>query len=70
MEYLTSSKFDNSWQTGACAFVLHWNNQVRQYNELCSSTEDRISDNIRLSLLQKAVTNIPELRAVKITGKH
>ena len=69
IEYLTSSVYDSTWTQGALKFVLYWHNQARQYNELRSSEADKISEAMKLSLLQKAVNGVDDLRRVKTTAE-
>ena len=66
MEYLTSVYFDDKWTQGAVAFILHWNNQVCTYNELKPS--DIISDSVKMSLLQKSIKGVDDLRRVYTTA--
>ena len=55
---------DGSWKAGACKFILHWEEQVRQYEKLVTEN-DRFSEAVKLQMLQNAVFNIPDLRQVK-----
>ena len=66
MEYLTSLYFDDKWTQGAVAFILHWNNQVRTYNEL--KPRDTISDSDKMSLLQKSIKGVDDLHRVYTTA--
>jgi hypothetical protein len=65
LQYITSAKMgDGSWKGTAHRFVLHWQDQVRQYHKLVPNN-DHFSENILLQMLQNAVDPIEELRQVK-----
>ena len=66
MEYSTTAYFDDKWTQGALAFILDWNNQVRTYNEL--KPGDTISDSVKMSLLQKSIKGVDDLRRVYTTA--
>ena len=65
MTYLTTAKFDDTWSLGAQKFILYWLNVARRYNEMQKTSEDRISDGVKMSLLQNAVSGVDDLRRVK-----
>ena len=67
MEYFTTAKFDERWSQGAVAFILHWNNQVRLYNKMKSSSP--LDDAFKLSCLQRAVRGVKDLRLVSVTAQ-
>jgi hypothetical protein len=69
LEYLTNTKYDSNWSLGAKQFVLHWLNQMRMYNVLKTKPEDKISEGVKLSLLQSAVAPIDDLRNVRTTAE-
>ena len=61
LSYITSARLgDGSWKSGTNKFILHWEEQVRQYEKLVQS-EDHFSDAIKLHMLQNAVHPVPEL---------
>jgi hypothetical protein len=65
LAYITTAKFgDGTWKSGAHKFVLHWEEQVRQYEALVPPA-DHFGDTVRLQMLQNAVFPVKELRAVK-----
>ena len=58
MEYLTSTKYNSAWTQGAHKFILHWLNTAKVYNEMQKTDADRLSDGVKLSLLQTAVSDV------------
>ena len=55
---------DKSWKGTTEQFILHFNKQFRQLDEV-SPPEESLPYTTRLTLLQTAVHNIPELRMVE-----
>ena len=55
---------DKSWKGTTEQFILHFNEQFRQLDEV-SPPEESLPYTTRLTLLQTAVHNIPELRMVE-----
>ena len=65
LTYITSTRLGTgSWKGSSHSFILHWQNQVRKYEELVP-IKDRFSDTINRTMLENAVTGIQDLRAVK-----
>ena len=62
--YVTTTVLDNSWKGTTEQFILHFNEQFRQLDEV-SPPEESLPYTTRLTLLQTAVHNIPELRMVE-----
>ena len=62
--YVTTTVLDKSWQGTTEQFILHFNEQFRQLDEV-SPPEESLPYTTRLTLLQTAVHNIPELRMVE-----
>ena len=62
--YVTTTVLDKSWKGTTEPFILHFNVQFRQLNEV-SPPEESLPYTTRLALLQTAVHNIPELRMVE-----
>ena len=62
--YVTTTVLDKSWKGTTEQFILHFNEQFRQLDEV-SPPEESLSFTTRLTLLQTAVHNIPELRMVE-----
>ena len=59
---------DKSWKGTTEQFILHFNEQFRQLDEV-SPPEESLPFTTRLTLLQTAVHNIPELRMVETMEK-
>ena len=62
--YVTTTVLDKSWKGTTEQFILHFNEQFRQLDEV-SPPEESLPYTARLTLLQTAVHNIPELRMVE-----
>ena len=62
--YETTTVVDKSWKGTTEQFILHFNEQFRQLDEV-SPPEESLPYTTRLTLLQTAVHNIPELRMVE-----
>ena len=61
--FVTTPVLDKSWKGTTEQFILHFNEQLRQLDEV-SPPEESFPFTTRLPLLQTAVQNIPELRMV------
>jgi hypothetical protein len=62
LSYITSACLrDGSYKSGTHKFILHWVEQIHQYEKLVEKT-DHFSEAIKLHMLQKAIHPIPELR--------
>jgi hypothetical protein len=65
LTYITSARLgDGTWKGKAHGFILHWQDQIRQY-ELILPTSDHLSPSMKRTMLENAVAKVPELRAVK-----
>ena len=62
--YVTTTVLDKSWKGTTEQFILHFNEQFRPLDEV-SPPEESLPYTTRLTLLQTAVHNIPELRIVE-----
>ena len=62
--YVTTTVLDKSWKGTTEQFILHFNEQFRQLDEV-SPPEESLPYTTRLTLLQTAIHNIPELRMVE-----
>ena len=62
--YVTTTVLDKSWKGTTEQFILHFNEQFRQLDE-DSPPEESLPYTTRLTLLQTAVHNIPELRMLE-----
>jgi hypothetical protein len=66
LSYITSCRLgeDSTWRGSTASFVLHWQNQVRIYENQVDTSE-YFSPGQKKNMLQNAVHPIQELRAVK-----
>ena len=62
--YVTTTVSDKPWKGTTEQFILHFNEQFRQLDEV-SPPEESLPYTTTLTLLQTAVHNIPELRMVE-----
>ena len=62
--YVTTTVLDKSMRGTTEQFILHFNEQFRQLDEV-SPPEKSLPYTTRLTLLQTAIHNIPELRMVE-----
>ena len=62
--YITTTVLDKSWKGSTEQFILHFNEQFRQLDEV-SPPEESLPYTTRLTLLQTAAHNIPELRMME-----
>ena len=62
--YVITTVLDKSWKGTTMQFILHFNEQFRQLDEV-SPPEESLPYTTILTLLQTAVHNIPELRMVE-----
>ena len=62
--YITTTVLDKSWKGTTEQFILHLNEQFRQLDEV-SPPEESLPYTTRVTLLQTAAHNIPELRMVE-----
>ena len=66
--YVTTTVLYKSWKGTTEQFILHFNEQFRQLDEV-SPPEESLPFTTRLTFLQTAVHNIPELRMVETMEK-
>ena len=70
LSYITTIKLhDSTWRSGAHAFVLHWCDKLRVYEDLVPQS-DHFTDNVKLIMLQNTVTGVSELNQVKVQSAH
>ena len=67
LKYLVRTTIDSHWKGTTQGFILHFQEQVRQYRQLKDS-DGALGDPIVYELLQHAVSSIPDLRAVEVTA--
>jgi len=66
LAYISTSKLQD-WPGTTEAFVLHWTEQCRLYNDLVPPT-DKIGDGVKLTLLQNAVSHVSDFAQIKVTA--
>ena len=63
-QYVTNTVLDNNFKGTTEQFVLHFNEQFRQLEEI-SEVDERLPPSVKLTLLQTAVRSINDLRIVE-----
>ena len=63
-QYVTNTVLDDNFKGTTEQFVLHFNEQFRQLEEI-SEDDERLPPSVKLTLLQTAVRNINDLRIVE-----
>ena len=63
-QYVTNNVLDDNFKGTTEQFVLHFNEQFRQLDEISEDTE-RLPPTVKLTLLQTAVRSINDLRIVE-----
>ena len=66
--FLTTKTLDNSWRGTHDGFILHWESQMRKYEEL-ATTSELYNPAQKQAMLAKAVRNVEYLRAVESTNE-
>ena len=70
LSYITTTRMhDAKWRGTSKAFILHWCDKLRLYEELIDK-DDRLTDNVKMAMLQNAVSGISALHQVKTTAAH
>ena len=70
LSYLTSTKLNKAqWRGTHHAFVLHWCDQLRKYEDMMDK-KDHFSYNVKMVMLQNAVAGVSALHNVKIQAAH
>ena len=70
LSYLTSTKLNKShWRGTHHAFILHWCDQLRKYEDMIDKV-DHFTQNVKMVMLQNAVSNVPALHQVKTQSAH
>jgi hypothetical protein len=65
LQYVTTARFPGNWRGTAYSFVLHWKEQVMQYEKL---ELEPFHSKQKLRMLQNAVGDVSELAYVKQIG--
>ena len=66
---MTNTVLDNEFRGTTHQFVLHFNEQFRRLDELTDLSE-RMPDSIKMTLLQNAVKDIPQLSIVETLDEY
>ena len=71
LTYITSAKLgpEGNWKGKAHGFILHWQDQIRQY-ELLHPVSSHFPTAVKRAMLENAVAPVSELRAVKNNAAH
>jgi hypothetical protein len=70
LTYITSSRLgDGTWKGGTHAYILNWQDQLRKYQDLIP-VKDHFSADLKRAMLENAVSQVPELRAIKTQADH
>ena len=62
LKYITSARYPGNWRGTAYAFVLHWKEQVMQYEKL---EVENVPPKQKLRMLQNTIGDVSELANVK-----
>ena len=59
LQYIMSVKFDDGkWQGSSKDFIIHWCEQVHQYESLCKDNASHFSEPVKTQMLQNTVDNV------------
>ena len=67
---ITNMSLDTSWNKSALSFINKFLKEVEIYNSNCATTKEEISMEMRMILLQRAVSNVKPLADVKARERH
>ena len=67
-QYVTNTVLDDNFKGTTEQFVLHFNEQFRQLEEI-SENDERLPPSVKLTLLQTALRSINDLRIVETLGE-
>ena len=69
LSYITTVRMGESWKGSSTGFILHWREKVRLYETMVDA-DQKLSDSLKLTLLQNAVSDLSELRMVKMQDEQ
>jgi hypothetical protein len=70
LQYITLNRLgDGTWKGSTHAYILHWQDQVRRYEDLVPSG-DHFSGGQKKAMIKNAVAQVDELRVVKTQAAH
>jgi small nuclear ribonucleoprotein (snRNP)-like protein len=61
---------DGTWKGGTHAYLLHWQDQVRKYEDLIPKAAHFVDQQKLTTMLENAVSSILDLRQVQIQAAH
>jgi len=73
LQYITSIKYDDGkWRGTSKAFIIHWCEQLWQYNQLSSKagTVAQFTDSVTVQMLQNTVDGVTEFRNVRMVAQQ
>ena len=69
LSYITTTRLgDGQWKGTTHAFILHWQDQVRKYHDLCGNQQ--LPEALVRTMLENAVHSINELRIIKTQAEQ
>jgi len=73
LQYIMSEKLDDGkWRGMSKDFIVHWCEQLRQYNTLCrkAGTVAQFPDPVKVQMLQNTVEGVAEFRNVRTVAQQ
>ena len=71
LQYITSAKFDDGkWRGTSKDFIIHWCEQLHQYEELCKDGINHFSDAAKTQMLQNTLDNVTEFQTIHTTAQQ
>ena len=67
---ITNMTLDTSWNKSATAFINKFVQEVEAYNSTCKTPQEEISEDMSMTLLQRAVIGVKSLADVKARERH
>ena len=69
LAYLTTARVETHWKGSSHAFILHWCNKMRSYEDMLAEA-DHFTPSIKMRMLQNAVAGVSALNQVKVQSAH
>jgi len=73
LQYITSVKYDDGkWRGTSKAFIIHWCEQLWQYNQLSgkAGTVAQFTDPVKVQMLQNTVDGVAEFSNVRTAAQQ
>jgi len=73
LQYTTSVKYDDGkWRGTSKAFIIHWCEQLRQYNQLSgkAGTVTQFTDPVKVQMLQNTIDGVAEFCNVRMVAQQ